>query len=169
MAIVATDIKMYLSGGSSNSTPGASLGGAASTTTQTGSSINDLWDDISAAETLAGDTEYRCIYVKNTHGSLTLTGSIIWIETQTPSTDTSVEISLGTSSINGTEQTVANESTAPTGTTFTALTGSGNALTIGDLAAGATKAIWIKRIVTSAGSAYNADSYVLKVRGETAA
>jgi len=160
MAIVATDIKMYLSGGGSNSTPSSSLGGAISTTTQTGSSINDLWDDISAAETLAGDTEYRCIYVKNTHATLTLTSAVVWIETQTPATDTSIEIGLGTAAISGTEQTVANESTAPSGVTYTALTGSGNSLSIGNLAAGAYKAIWIKRVVTASGSAYNSDSYV---------
>lgn len=168
MAIVASDIKYYLSGGSSNTDPNASLGGAISTT-EMGSSINNLWDNVSGAETTSGDTEYRCIYVKNTHGSLTLLGSKIYIQTQTPSTDTSMEIGLGSSAISGTEQTVANESTAPTSITFTALTGVGNALTIGDLAAGATKAIWFKRIVTAGGSAYNNDSLVFRVAGDTGA
>ena len=45
----------------------------------------------------------------------------------------------------------------------------GNALTIGDIPAGQHKAIWVKRIVGSGAAAYNADSVVIKVQGDTAA
>lgn len=169
MAIVASDIKLYLSGGGSNTDPNAALGGAISSTQITDDTVQNLFDNVSGTESAAGVTEYRCFYVKNTHGTLTLQSSVIWIETQTPSTDSSIEIALGTAAISGTEQTVANEGTAPTGTTFTALTGSGNALTIGDLAAGAYKAIWVKRIITAGAAAYDNDSVVIKVRGDTAA
>ena len=46
--------------------------------------------------------------------------SVIWIASNTPSADTTIEIALGSSAVNGTEQTIANESTAPTGVTFSA-------------------------------------------------
>ena len=46
--------------------------------------------------------------------------SVIWIASNTPSADTTIEIALGSSAINGTEQTIANENTAPTGVTFSA-------------------------------------------------
>jgi hypothetical protein len=91
--------------------------------------------------------------------------AITWI---TPSGDTSAEIGLGSSAVNGTEQTVANESTAPGSVTFSTAAGEGNALTIGDIPAGQHKAIWVKRIV-SAAAAYNADSVVVKVQSDTAA
>lgn len=124
---------------------------------------------VSSAESSAGDTEYRCIYVKNTHGSLTLQNAKTWIQTNTPSTDTAVEIGLGTSAVNGTEQTVANENTAPSGVTFSSAAGEGNALSIGNIPSGQHKAVWIKRIVNSAAAAYNDDSYVISYAGDTAA
>lgn len=131
---------------------------------------HNLWDVVSSAESSAGDTEYRCIYVKNTNtNSLTLQNAKVWIQTQTPSADTSVEIGLGTSAVNGTEQTVTNESTAPSGVTFGTAAGEGNALSIGNIPAGQHKAIWIKRIVGAAATAANDDSYVLSYAGDTAA
>lgn len=162
MPIASSDIKYRLSGGSSNTDPAASLGGAASTT-DAGSGI---FDNVSSAEASAGDIEYRCVYVKNNHGSLTLTSPKVWIQANTPSGDTSVEISLGTSAVDGTEQTVADENTAPTGTSFSSAANEGAGLSLGDLAPGATKAVWIKRIVTAAAAAAN-DSFTLRVKGDT--
>ena len=67
------------------------------------------------------DTEYRCFYVHNAmHATLTMQNSVIWIQSNTTSADTSIEIALGSSAVNGTEQTIANENTAPTGVTFSA-------------------------------------------------
>ena len=53
--------------------------------------------------------------------------------------------------------------------TFSTAAGEGNALTIGDIPAGQHKAIWVKRIVGAGAAAYNADSVVIKVQGDTAA
>lgn len=162
MPIVATDIKYRLSGGAANTDPAASLGGAASTT-DAGSTI---FDNVSSAEAAAGDTEYRCVYVRNNHGALTLTSPKVWIQANTPSGDTAIEISLGTSAVNGTEQTVADENTAPVGTLFSAAANEGAGLPLGDLAPGATKAVWIKRIINAAAAAAN-DSFTLRVKGDT--
>ncbi len=169
MPITATDIVFRLSGGSGNTDPNASLGGAKSSTAITSASLANLFDNVSGAESAAGDTEYRCFYVHNAHATLTLQNAQIYIGTNTPSTDSAVEISLGTSAVNGTEQTIANESTAPTGTSFSSAAGSGSALSIGNIPAGQHKAIWVKRIISTAGAAYNTDSVVITVFGDTAA
>lgn len=169
MPIASGDIDFHLSGGGSNTDPNAALGGAISSTQITDATVANLFDNVSSAESSAGDTEYRCLYVKNNHGSLTLQSAKVYIQTNTPSSDTSVEIALGTSSVNGTEQTIANESTAPSGTSFSSAAGSGNALSIGDIPAGQHKAVWVKRIVGSSAAAYNADSVIIKVEGDTAA
>lgn len=169
MPIVASDIKERLSGGASNSDPNASLGGAKSSTEVTDNTTHNLWDVVSSAESSAGDTEYRCIYVHNAHASLTLQNAKVWIQTNTPSADTAVEIGLGSSAVNGTEQTVANEFTAPGSVSFSSANGEGNALSIGNIPNGQHKAIWIKRIVSAAATAANDDSYVLSYAGDTAA
>lgn len=169
MPITATDIEFHLSGGASNSDPDAALGGAISSTEITDATIANLFDNVSGAEAAAGDTEYRCFYILNNHGSLTLQGAEVWIETNTPSGDTSAEIGLGSSAVNGTEQTVADESTAPTSVTFSTAAGQGNALSIGDIPAGEHKAVWVRRTVGSGAAAYNSDSVVIRVQGDTAA
>jgi len=166
VAIVASDIVMRLSGGSGNTDPNASLGGAKSTTAVTDNTLNNLWDNVSGAESTAGDTEYRCVYIHNGHGSLTAYSSKIWIDTDTTSSYTAIYLGLGTSAVNGTEQTVANESTAPTGVTFSQ-PGVGTELSIGDLPFGQHKAVWIKRIVTAGGTAQDNDTYILKVSCDT--
>jgi len=169
MPITSTDLKFHLSGGAANSDPNAALGGAISTTQIVDATVANLFDNVSSAESAAGDTEYRCFYVKNTHATLTLQAAKVYIQTNTPSADTSAEIGLGTSAVNGTEQTVANESTAPSGVTFSTAAGSGNALSIGNIPAGQHKAIWLKRIVNAAAAAYNSDSVIIRVEGDTAA
>ncbi|MEQ1704405.1 MAG: hypothetical protein ABL867_00360 [Rickettsiales bacterium] len=169
MPITSTDLKFHLSGGAANSDPNAALGGAISTTQIVDATVANLFDNVSSAESAAGDTEYRCFYVKNTHATLTLQAAKVYIQTNTPSADTSAEIGLGTSAVNGTEQTVANESTAPSAVTFSSAAGSGNALSIGNIPAGQHKAIWLKRIVNAAAAAYNSDSVIIRVEGDTAA
>ncbi len=168
MAIISTDIQYRLSGGAANSDPNASLGDAKSSNA-VGAGLHNLFDIVSSAEASAGDTEYRCVYVHNNHGSLTMQSSKIWIATNTPSTDTTVEIALGSSAVNGTEQTIANENTAPTGVTFSAPASEGAALSIGDIPAGQHKAVWIKRIVNTGAAAYNSDGCTLTTKCDTAA
>jgi hypothetical protein len=172
MPIVSTDIKEFLSGGAANTSPAAALGGARSTAGGgeiTDNTTHNLWDVVSSAESSAGDTEYRCVYVVNAHGSLTLQSAKVWISTNTPSADTAIRIALGTSAVNGTEQTIANETTAPSGVTWSTAANEGAALSIGNLPAGQHKAIWIERVITAGAAAANDDSYVLTYAGDTAA
>jgi hypothetical protein len=168
MPIISTDIQYRLSGGAGNTDVNASLGGVKSST-NVGTGLHNLFDVVSSAEASSGDTEYRCVYVHNNHGTLTMQSAKIWIVTNTPSTDTSIEIALGSSAVNGTEQTVANENTAPTGVTFSAPSSEGASLSIGDIPAGQHKAVWIKRIVNAGAGAYNDDSATIRVRCDTSA
>ena len=168
MPIESTDIEFRLSGGGSNTDPNAALGGAKSST-EIGTGLHNLFDIVGSAEAAAGDTEYRCLYVHNAHATLTLENAVIYIQSNTPSTDTSAEIAVGSSAVNGTEQTIANESTAPTGVTFSAAANLGAALALGDIPPGEHRAVWVKRIVAEGAAAYNDDQVTLRVQGDTAA
>lgn len=163
MPIVAGDIDFF------KSSSGVGLGGAISVTEIVSASSNNIFDEVSGAEASAGSTEYRCFYVKNSHGSLTLQAAKIWMVSDTPEGDTAYEFALGTSAVNGTEQTVANETTAPSGVTWETATGEGNALTIGDIPAGQHKAIWLKRVVDAAAGAVTDTAATFRVKGDTAA
>ena len=162
MAIVASDIKQRLSGGASNTDPAASIGGAKSST----DAPSGLFDDVSSAEAAAGDTEYRCVYIHNNHGSLTLTGAKVWIKTNTPSADTAIALALGNAALNATETAVANENTAPSGPSFSTPTDFASGIALGDIPPGQPRAIWIRRTV-SAAAAVASDSYEISVQGDT--
>jgi hypothetical protein len=173
MAIIASDIVVRLSGGAANTSQAASLGGARSTAgggivvTDT---INNVWSDVSGAEGAAGSTKYRCIYILNNHGSLTYTAPKIWISSNTTSADDDITIGLGSSAVNGTEQTIANEDTAPTGgVTFSNPTSFATGIALSDLPFGQHRAVWIKRVVNTNAAAANANPYTLSIQGETAA
>ena len=161
MPIASTDIKHRLSGGAANANPAASLGGVMSSV----EAVN-YFDVVSSEEATAGSTEYRCIYVHNTHSTLTLYGARIWIHANTPSPSTDISIGLGTSGLNGTEAVAANELTAPAGVSFTSPSTFATGLVIGDIPPGQRMAIHVRRIVT-AGAVSTTDTFTLRSQGDT--
>jgi len=170
MPIVASDIKIRLSGGAANADVNASLGGVKSSTEVVDNTLHNLFDQVTGSESAAGDTEYRCIYIHNGHGSLTMQNVRVYIQTNSTSADDTWEIGLGTAALNATEQTVVDENTSPTGVTF-----SGSAISYAtglappDIPFGQHKAIWYKRIVNAGAAAINNNSVTINVDCDTAA
>lgn len=134
----------------------------------TSGAANNLWDDVSGAESSAGDTEYRGFYVKNNHGSLTWQSVVVWIDSLTSSADTEFDIALAAEAVNVTMATIANESTAPATVTFSRPTTKGAGLSIGNIPFSQFKGIWIKRTV-NASAAAAADTGSIRCEGDTAA
>lgn len=166
MAVLLTDIQFFLSGGAANADVSASLGGAKSSEAITGAQLHNLFDKVEGAEAAAGDVEYRCLYVENANATDTLLSAVAWLSANSANDDIDLAIGLGSSAIDGTEQTVADESTAPAGVTFSAPATKAAGLAIGDLAAGEHKAIWLRRTAT-AGAAVSSDRATIEVGGET--
>ncbi len=168
MPVASSDIDYFLSGGSGNTDPNASLGGARSTTEVTDNVDNNLFDDVSGAEHTAGRVEYRCIYVRNSHGSLQLDSAVVWIQSDTSGADSDLSIAVGTAAVNGTEQTIANETTAPTGVTWSdAAVSRATGLALGNLPAGQHKAVWIRRTISAGATPQAADTGSVQAGGDT--
>ena len=91
MAITAEQIALVLSGGSGNNDPNASLGGQPSAYPMTSGLLNNLFNDVTAEETINGIEEYRCLYVFN-DGDDTVYNIKVWIDSQT---DGGSDIELG--------------------------------------------------------------------------
>lgn len=168
MPINVANLKLFLSGGAANSDPNASLGGAKSTTEITNASLHNLFDIVGSAEAAAGDVEYRAFYVQN-DDALTWQSVVAFIQQITPSADTSVAISIATEGNSATIQTIADESTAPVGQTFTSPTTEGTGLSIGNLANGEFIGIWVEWTVNAAAAAANADNVIIRFKGDTPA
>jgi hypothetical protein len=194
---------------------------------------NELWDDVSKAESFAGDTEYRCLYIYNTHDVDAFLDTIAYITAQ-PTPEATIAIGLdpitvGTGLVHsvvgitrsgstataeitghpfvtgetlvfagadqaaynvtatvtyvdadhvsytvsgtpttpatgtitassGVAQTVANESTAPSGVTFTSPSSSGSGISFGEIAIGKCRALWVRRVVATRNTTSNAAS-----------
>lgn len=169
MPIVASDLKIRLSGGASNSDVNASLGGAKSSTEVTDNTTHNLFDQVSGTESNAGDTEYRGVYLHNGHGSLTAQNTHVYISSNTGSADTTVDIALAGEGLNATMETIANENTAPSGETFSAPSSYATGLDMGNIPSGQHYGLWIRRTVTAGAAAANDDSVTIKYDCDTAA
>lgn len=166
MSIITADFVTRLSGGAANAVGNASLGGAKSSTAMS-STVDQLFDAVSAAQAAAGLIEYRCVYLHNANSADTMTAAVVFISANTPLAGTTLDIGVGTSAVNGTEQTIANESTAPTSVTFSAPSTAGTGLTLGDLPAGQHRAIWLRRTITAGSGSSASDTFTLGYQAET--
>lgn len=179
MAITATDILIKLStksgsaGNTLTSTPAASLGKYISTTQVSGTALNNIFDDITGQENFDSDIEYRCIFVHNAHGSLTLQNAVVYISAQVSggadaaiAVDSTASSAVGSASAQALE--VTDENTAPAAISFSAPTTRGTGLSLGNIAAGNVKAFWIRRTATNS-AALNNDGLTFIVSGDTAA
>lgn len=167
MPIVTSDIKFYLSGGASNTNTNASLGGVISSTEVVDNSINNLFALALGTESDAGSTKYRAFFVKNTHATLTYTTPKLYISSNTPSATTAVTVALADETGSPIE-TIANEDTAPVGPVFVTAVDYANGISIGSLAPGETKGIWVKWVI-NAGTVAVLDTVTFSVQGETLA
>lgn len=180
MPIVSSDIlyKLSIKTGSAGDSlaqadPNASLGKYVSTTQVTDATLHALFDVITGDENAASTADYRLIFVHNNHATLSLQNAVVWISadpgtgaTLAISVDTTAASAKGSSSAQAKE--IANETTAPSSQTFTAPTTKGTGLSLGTLAAGQVKGVWIRRTAGNT-AAVDADTATIRVEGDTAA
>lgn len=167
MPIQTSDFQYRLSGGAANAVGNASLGGVISSNAMP-TSVDALFDTTSAAEALAGRVEYRCIYVRNNSGADVMTDLRTFISANTPLAGTTLAIGVGTSAVNGTEQTIANETTAPVGVAFSEPASADAGVVMGNIPAGQHRALWLRRTVTAGAASSPDDTWQLGARCETA-
>jgi hypothetical protein len=167
MVIRPTDIQLRKS---ANTVSGiTSLGGAITSTLIT-QSTGSIWDEITGPEltgSVVGEYEVRCVYAININPSReTLLGVQVYIQQNTVSPYTDIDIGLGSSGIGQVEQTVANENTIPVGVRFSFARGEENALVIGDIPYGSYCPIWIRRHAGPApvNASTPGDNYELKFK-----
>lgn len=170
MAIAASDIKLRISGASASATdPNGSYGGAMSTVSGgiiVTNVLNNDMDDITSAEASSGITIYHNYYYKNEHATLTYISPKFYIDTQTNSGDTSVAMALVAEAKNVATTRLTNETTAPSGITFSTPANYAGGIAIGSLDSGDYRGIWVKYIVGSSASAV-LDAYTLGIQGDS--
>ena len=153
----------------SQASPNNSLGKYISTTQWSGGTLNDLFDDITGDENAAQTVDYRCIFIHNNHGSLTLLSPVLWIASEVSGganialgVDTTAASVIASSSAQA--LLVASQTTAPSGVSFSSPTSKGTGLSLGDIPAGQCKAFWFRRTATNS-AALNNDGVTIQVEG----
>lgn len=115
---------------------------------------NKIFNDVSKDESDVGTSIYRCIAVKNT-GTDKKKDVTIWIAANTPGADTvlvgdAVAVA-GNGTSTGLETAPANQTTAPSGVTFSSPSSKTSGIVLGELSGSAgathTKCFWIKLLV----------------------
>ncbi len=180
MAITSADVLFKCSGvaAAGNTTAGTaatSLGDQISTTEITDNTLNNLFDDVSGDENAASDVEYRCIFVHNAHASLTWQSVVVWLSAEV-SGGATVQIAIDDFAASAIGQAsaqadvIADENTAPGAGvgTFSAPVTKGTGLSLGNIAAGYCRAIWVKRSAANT-VALDSDGVTLRVEGDTGA
>ena len=144
-------LQFKLSGGASNGSSDASLGGIRSTTSVSDATNENVLDDITRKEILVGKTEYRCFYIYNSSATLSVHGNTLYIDEDPSATTVTIGIDpagSGNGTTSGVAQTIITEDTAPTGVTFEDAGEFRVKLAIPHLLPLESQAIWIKRVAS---------------------
>lgn len=78
----------------------------------------EIFDDVTKAESQAGATKYRGLYWENADAADSILDARFWINTNTPGQDV-IAIADGDEAVNVALETIVDENTAPVGPTFT--------------------------------------------------
>jgi hypothetical protein len=180
MPISTSDLHQRLSvttGSAGNSTAQGnvnnSLGKYMSTTDIVDASLDNLFDDVTGDENASSNVDYRCFFIFNNHGSLTLKSAVAWISANASSSTTKA-IGLdpagvvSATSASAQAATIANDTSAPAGVSFSSPTTKATGLSIGDIPAGSCQAIWVRRTATNS-AATNSDGATIRAEGDTTA
>ena len=159
MSITANEIKFYLS------TNG--LGGAITNTEITSGNLHNVFDIVNKVGSKDGETNYRCIFVRNTNPVETFKLVEAYLVANTPLASTEIAIGLDTGVVGGNAQEIPTENDEPLGVTFTELLGENNSLAIGDIPPNSYKAIWIRRKVEPNTTASSSDTATIRIDGQT--
>ncbi|AJT61132.1 hypothetical protein AVU32_gp291 [Vibrio phage ValKK3] len=157
--------------GNTNDQEVDSLGGGISATELVSGQVHDLFDAVPSSEASSGRVEYRLIYVKNNHPSLTLYDAMVYMSANTASADSTIELGLDPVALNGVDSLITLDDEVDSGTELsTVIFGEHSTfesgLDIGNLAAGEYRAIWVRRTI-NAGAAAALEAATITVRGDT--
>ena len=180
MAITGTDLLYHYTGAVSHEAvqtdPDASLGDYRASSEITSGVDNNVFDDVSGDEASAGDTEYRGIGFHNNHGTLALTSCVVWIEVDTGNGEDDISFEVEAPSVDevtGAVEDIGNESTEPAANTWSDATTKGTGKDCpnasNQVIVEGWFCIWLRRVISAAASAADAEAVTMRVEGDTAA
>lgn len=115
------------------------------------SNLHTVFGPTTALQALVGDIQYRCLYFRNNHPTLTANDVRLYLHAP-PALPQTIGLGLdpagvGNGTTTGVAQTIASATTAPAGVTFSSPTQAVNGIVLGSLGPNQAVAFWQKRTV----------------------
>lgn len=180
MPIVAADLvlKGSTTTGSAGNTVAnggadTNLGKYCTTGVLTSASLHAVFTEVSDVDNAASIVEYQCVFLHNNHATLSYDTVVVYMSGSVAGgTEFAFAVdSTAASAVGGAGAqalTIANKTTAPAALSFTAPTTEGTGLSLGNIAAGFVKAIWVRRTAANSAALAN-DGATWTFHGVTAA
>jgi hypothetical protein len=180
MPLSSLDIVAYYTNGATQATNTLSIGGSISATTIADNTSGNVFDDVTGDEATSGDTEYRCIAIKDTNATYDMINAKFYINGYSRAGSGYDTISFALQKPNGTTvQLLATEAATPDANQFTVATGAtvawttegapSSTLSYGTMTAGSWVGVWFRRVVPASATAYTNRSCTLQISCETTA
>lgn len=147
---MAASIVLRLTGGSSNSNPSLSLGGAGSSIEVSTIVLNNLFDNVTPEVAESGIVQYRAIDLHNTGDDIA--GSITMYLSETLSVGSSLSCGL-----DATMQSIINDNMPPSAVLFSSPTVA-DPLVISPIAVNGRQRVWIRRTISPKTTNYRNDT-----------
>jgi hypothetical protein len=154
-----------------NTTVSTFLGKYAATSAWAGGAANDLFADISAAQNAASQVDYAGMAILNNNTANTAQNSVAYISAETAGgasialgVDTTAASAKGSASAQ--LLTIANNTTAPAGVTFSSPTTAGAGVSLGNIPVANVKGLWVRRTAANT-SALSNDGVTIAVQVDT--
>jgi len=166
-------IKTGSAGNTTASNAASSLGKYVSTTEIASGVLYNLFPTLTGDQNSSGASDYKCVFVRNKHSTLTLIAPVVWLTGLTASSTTySIGLDSNPASLVGASAAqaalIATTANAPAGVTFSAPTTKSAGIALGDLPPLSCIALWVKRKANDTG-ALASDSITLALDGDTRA
>jgi len=171
MPILESDLIHRYSGAGTTSDPDSSIGGAINLDPAgviVSDTDNNDMGDITSTEAADGVVIYRGFFYRNeiTSSVLTWTNPVFWIQSQTSSGDTDIDIGIAPELKNLAIEILSDELTAPAGVSFTAPATKATGIAILDLEQDEFRGHWLQYSV-NAGASSTTDTYTIRAEGDT--
>lgn len=163
--------KVGAAGNANAGTAAGSLGKYISTTQIPDNSLHNLFDQVTGTENAALTSDYRCIFIHNAHATIAWQAVYVYLLSEVAGgadiaigADPTAASAIGAAPAQALE--IANETTPPVGVIFSSPTTFEQGVSLGTIAAGQCKALWIRR-TAKGGAAVSSDGVSLRFQGNS--
>ena len=154
-----------------NTTVGTFLGKYAATSAWAGGGTNDLFADITGARNAASQVDYAGLAILDNNTANAMQNTVIYLSAETAGgasiavgADTTAASAKGSASAQ--LLTIANNTTAPAGVSFSSPTTIGTGVSLGNIPVANVKGAWVRRTAANT-AALSADGVTLAVTCDT--